>query len=74
MSDAECREVNRRKQAMAGYGFWCFDCDAAMLAETYALACANAFDAGWQQIRGVDRCPACASREGSSMRQTHERE
>jgi hypothetical protein len=62
MSNAETptKTTEATKIAAAGYGFWCFDCNSPMLAETYAVACANAFTAGWKRIRGVDRCPSCA--------------
>lgn len=43
------------------FGLWCFDCGEPSLAPTYAEACATAEAAGWRLIRGVNRCPACAS-------------
>lgn len=63
MSDPmKAGDANAIKAATPGYGFWCFDCDAPMLAETYDVACANAFTAGWKLIRGVNRCPVCAEK------------
>ena len=53
-------------------GFWCFDCRAPMLRLDYSQACRDAEDAGWQVIRGVNRCPECAAADRAAQARTAE--
>lgn len=52
------------------YGLWCFDCQAPMLRPDYSQACRDAERAGWQVIRGVNRCPDCAAADRAAQAHT----
>ena len=53
-------------------GTWGWDCRAPALAETYVAAIERAESEGWRLIRGVHRCPACATADDAKERGNHD--